>query len=203
MLFKSNGKFIDDITDSFNRFGIQTRLSEKGTSKNTQKFEMYDSIHDSGYVAVAVEKPAGKTAVKEWENIIENDLLPTLVNENNASSSPASALIVPSKDIDAVEKMLINKGLAPSVYQLFPGYVVAGINMAKKHKKPTMNTPGQIVNIEQPIHISNVALVEDGKPAKVGFKIEDDGKKVRIFKKTGNKVGNWYVSFERIIPNTN
>lgn len=128
MLFKSNGKFIDDITDSFNRFGIQTRLSEKGTSKNTQKFEMYDSIHDSGYVAVAVEKPAGKTAVKEWENIIENDLLPTLVNENNASSSPASALIVPSKDIDAVEKMLINKGLAPSVYQLFPGYVVAGIN---------------------------------------------------------------------------
>ena len=128
MLFKSNGKFIDDITDSFNRFGIQTRLSEKGTSKNTQKFEMYDSIHDSGYVAVAVEKPAGKTAVKEWENIIENDLLPTLVNENNASSSPASALIVPSKDIDAVEKMLINKGLSPSVYQLFPGYVVAGIN---------------------------------------------------------------------------
>ncbi len=128
MLFKSNGKFIDDITDSFNRFGLQTKLSEKGTSKNTQKFEMYDSIHDSSYVAVAVEKPAGKMADKEWKNIIENDLLPTLVKDENIASSPASALIVPSKDIDAVEKMLIDKGFSPSIYQLFPGYVVAGIN---------------------------------------------------------------------------
>ncbi len=39
MLFKSNGKFIDDVTDSFNRFGLQTKLAEKGVSKNTQKFE--------------------------------------------------------------------------------------------------------------------------------------------------------------------
>ena len=128
MLFKSNGKFIDNVTDSFNRFGLQTKLSEKGSSKNTQKFEMYDSIHDSAYVAVAVEKPVGKMAAKEWNNIIENDLLPTLVNENNVSSFPASALIVPSKDIDVVEKMLIDKGFSPSIYQLFPGYVVAGIN---------------------------------------------------------------------------
>lgn len=128
MLFKSNGKFIDNVTDSFNRFGLQTKLSEKGSSKNTQKFEMYDSIHDSAYVAVAVEKPVGKMAAKKWNNIIENDLLPTLVNENNISSSPASALIVPSKDIDVVEKILIDKGFTPSIYQLFPGYVVAGIN---------------------------------------------------------------------------
>ena len=67
--------------------------------------------------------------------------------------------------------------------------VVAGINIAKKHKKPTMNTPGQIISVEKPIDVSNVSLMEDGKPAKVGFKIED-GKKIRIFKKTGNKVGN-------------
>lgn len=86
-----------------------------------------------------------------------------------------------------------DKGKTGEVLEVLPKenrVVVVGINMAKKHKKPTMNTPGQIVNIEQPIHISNVALVEDGKPAKVGFRIEDDGKKVRIFKKTGNKVGN-------------
>ncbi len=128
MLFKSNGKFIDDITDSFNRFGIETKLAEKGVSKNTQKFEMYDTIHDSGYVAVAVDKPAGKTADKEWENIIENDLIPTLTNNNNVNSNPASALIVPSRDIDMVEKLLVSKGLSPSIYQLFPGYVVAGIS---------------------------------------------------------------------------
>lgn len=67
--------------------------------------------------------------------------------------------------------------------------VVAGINMVKKHKKPTNSTPGQIVSVEKPMDVSNVSLMEDGKPARVGFKIED-GKKVRVFKKTGNKVGN-------------
>lgn len=128
MLFKSNGKFVDDVTDSFNRFGLQTKLSEKGVSKNTQKFEMYDTIHDSGYVAVAVDKPFGKNASKEWNNLIEKDLIPTLINENNANTNPASALIVPSKDIDMVEQLLKKKGLSPTVYQLFPGYVVAGIN---------------------------------------------------------------------------
>lgn len=128
MLFKSNGKFVDDITDSFNRFGLQTKLSEKGVSKNTQKFEMYDSIHDSGYVAVAVDKPFGKNAAKEWSSLIEKDLIPTLINENNANTNPASALIVPSKDIDMVEQLLKKKGLSPTVYQLFPGYVVAGIS---------------------------------------------------------------------------
>lgn len=128
MLFKSNGKFVDDVTDSFNRFGLQTKLSEKGVSKNTQKFEMYDTIHDSGYVAVAVDKPFGKNAAKEWNNLIEKDLIPTLINENNANTNPASALIVPSKDIDMVEQLLKKKGLSPTVYQLFPGYVVAGIS---------------------------------------------------------------------------
>lgn len=128
MLFKSNGKFVDDVIDSFNRFGLQTKLAEKGLSKNTQKFEMYDTIHDSGYVAVAVDKPFGKNATKEWNNLIEKDLIPTLINENNANTSPASALIVPSKDIDMVEQLLKKKGLSPTVYQLFPGYVVAGIS---------------------------------------------------------------------------
>ena len=80
MLFKSNGKFIDDVTDSFNRFGLQTKFSEKGVSKNAQKFEMYDSIHDSGYVAVAVDKPFGKNADKEWNQVIEKDLIQALKN---------------------------------------------------------------------------------------------------------------------------
>lgn len=128
MLFKSNGKFVDDVTDSFNRFGLQTKLAEKGVSKNTQKFEMYDTIHDSGYIAVAVDKPFGKNAAKEWNNLIEKDLIPALINENNANTNPASALIVPSKDIDMVEQLLKEKGLSPTVYQLFPGYVVAGIS---------------------------------------------------------------------------
>lgn len=67
--------------------------------------------------------------------------------------------------------------------------VVSGINIVKKHKKPTTNTPGQIIEIEKMIDVSNVSLIEDGRPAKIGFKIEN-GKKVRVFKKSGNIVGN-------------
>ena len=75
-----------------------------------------------------LDKPFGKNAAKEWDNLIEKDLIPTLINENNANTNPASALIVPSNDIDMVEQLLKQKGLSPTVYQLFPGYVVAGIN---------------------------------------------------------------------------
>lgn len=67
--------------------------------------------------------------------------------------------------------------------------LVAGVNIVKKHRKPTANSQGQIVEMEKPVHVSNVSLTENGKPARVGFKVED-GKKVRIFKKTGNKIGN-------------
>lgn len=65
--------------------------------------------------------------------------------------------------------------------------LVSGVNQVKRHRKPTADSPGQIVDFEKPIHISNVSLVEDGKPAKVGFRIEN-GKKIRIFKKSGKGV---------------
>lgn len=128
MLFRSNGKFIDDVTDSFGRFGIQTIAAEKGSRKHIQRFKMYDSIHDSGYAAIAADAPLGKDADKEWEKIIENDLMPLLEGKDGKPDEAASALIVPSKDIDKVEAMLKDKGLNPTVYQLFPGYAVAGLN---------------------------------------------------------------------------
>ena len=63
------------------------------------------------------------------------------------------------------------------------------INMVKKHNKPTQNNPdGGITEFEAPIHISNVALKAKGKEAKaakVGFKVDDKGKKHRYDKKTG------------------
>jgi large subunit ribosomal protein L24 len=67
-----------------------------------------------------------------------------------------------------------------------PRVVVAGLNIVKKHVKPSASNPqGGIVEREASIHISNVALVgKDGKAIKVGYKIEGD-KKVRINKKTG------------------
>lgn len=66
--------------------------------------------------------------------------------------------------------------------------VVEGINMIKRHTKPnpTLGTPGGIVEKEAPLHVSNVALLNPvtSKPDRVGFKILEDGRKVRIFKST-------------------
>ncbi|MDR0423518.1 MAG: 50S ribosomal protein L24 [Rickettsiales bacterium] len=66
--------------------------------------------------------------------------------------------------------------------------VVEGINLATIHKKPTGQTPGQIVKEERPISVSNVAYLEGDKPVKVGYQVID-GKKVRISRKTKNKIG--------------
>ncbi|MCU7881859.1 MAG: 50S ribosomal protein L24 [Candidatus Thiodiazotropha sp. (ex Lucinoma aequizonata)] len=64
--------------------------------------------------------------------------------------------------------------------------VVENVNMAKKHTKPNPNKgeAGGILDKEMPLHISNVALYnpETGKGDRVGFKILEDGKKIRIFK---------------------
>lgn len=64
--------------------------------------------------------------------------------------------------------------------------IVEEVNIVKKHRKPTQNTPGGIVEIPAPIHISNVALVDpkSGKAARVGRKIVD-GKSVRYSKQSG------------------
>ncbi len=64
--------------------------------------------------------------------------------------------------------------------------VVENVNMVKKHTRPNPNKgePGGILDKEMPLHISNVALYNPatGKGDRVGFKILEDGKKVRVFK---------------------
>ena len=69
--------------------------------------------------------------------------------------------------------------------------VVQGVNVAKKHTKPRgMGQPGGIVEQEATIHLSNVMLV-DGKTDKatrVGFRVLEDGRKVRVAKATGNVI---------------
>ncbi len=64
---------------------------------------------------------------------------------------------------------------------------VKGVNVVKRHKKPTQTDAGGIVQKELPIHISNVALLDpkDGSATKVGFKFLSDGTKVRYAKKSG------------------
>ena len=66
--------------------------------------------------------------------------------------------------------------------------VVEGINMVTKHTKPSMsNQQGGIVHQEAPIDASNVMLIHDGKPTRVGFKMDGD-KKVRFAKSTGKVI---------------
>ena len=67
-----------------------------------------------------------------------------------------------------------------------PRVIVAGINIVKKHTKPSASNPqGGIVEKEASLHISNVALLDkDGKATKTGTKVEGD-KKVRVAKTTG------------------
>ncbi len=63
--------------------------------------------------------------------------------------------------------------------------VVEGVNIVKKHQKPTPTRPGGIVEMPAPIHISNVMLVcpRCNRPTRVGFTFLEDGRKVRVCKK--------------------
>ena len=70
--------------------------------------------------------------------------------------------------------------------------VVSGINMVKKHQKPNPNlgVPGGIIEKEAPLQSSNVAIFNSAtkKGDRVGYKVQDDGRKIRIFKSTGEPV---------------
>lgn len=70
--------------------------------------------------------------------------------------------------------------------------IVDGVNMVKRHTKgnPQQNVPGGIIDKEAPIHVSNVMIYNSnsGEGDRVGFKILEDGKKVRIFKSSGEQI---------------
>jgi large subunit ribosomal protein L24 len=68
--------------------------------------------------------------------------------------------------------------------------LVQGINLVKRHTKPSAAGQGGIVSKEASIHLSNIALADPktGKATRVGFKIEKDGNKVRVAKRSGEVV---------------
>jgi large subunit ribosomal protein L24 len=83
-----------------------------------------------------------------------------------------------------------SKGRQGEVLQVFPKddrAVVQGIALAKRHTKPKgMGQPGGIIEKEAAVHISNLALLDaDGKRTKVGFRVIDGGKKIRVARKSG------------------
>jgi large subunit ribosomal protein L24 len=68
--------------------------------------------------------------------------------------------------------------------------VVQGINMIKRHTRPSAGSPGGIIDKEAPIHVSNVAHVDpaSSRPTRVGYKILADGRKVRFAKRSGEVI---------------
>ena len=82
-----------------------------------------------------------------------------------------------------------DKGRTGEVVQVMPKEdraVVKGINLVKRHQRQTQTQEGGIITKEASIHLSNIAIADpkDGKPTRVGFKVEGD-KKVRVAKRSG------------------
>ena len=94
---------------------------------------------------------------------------------------------------DVVVRTGKDKGKTGSVLRVLRAndrVIVEGVNMIKRHTKPTQAQPGGIVEREAAIHISNVALADpkDGTATRVGYRVLEDGRKVRFAKRSGEIV---------------
>jgi large subunit ribosomal protein L24 len=86
-----------------------------------------------------------------------------------------------------------SKGVSGEILHITPGnarVVVQGANMVKRHTRPSSGNPGGIVEKEAPVDISNISHVDPktDKPTRVGFKVLDDGRKVRYAKRSGELI---------------
>jgi large subunit ribosomal protein L24 len=86
-----------------------------------------------------------------------------------------------------------DKGRTGEVLQVLPKEetaLVRGVNIVKRHQRQTANQEGGIISKEAPIHLSNIAVADpkDGKPTRVGFEVLEDGTKVRVAKRSGERI---------------
>jgi len=85
-----------------------------------------------------------------------------------------------------------DRGREGKILKVFPEanrVIIEGVNLVKRHTKPNQSNPqGGIVEKEAPIHASNVMLVVNGETTRSSVRVLNDGKKVRVAKKTGEIV---------------
>ncbi len=86
-----------------------------------------------------------------------------------------------------------DKGRSGEIIKMIPKEgkaLVQGVNMIKRHQRQSANQEAGIVNREAAIQVSNLALADpkDGKATRVGIKIMDDGRKVRVAKRSGEEI---------------
>ena len=86
-----------------------------------------------------------------------------------------------------------DKGKEGNVLRVLPKegkVIVEGVNIAKKHQRPVRATmQAGIIDKDMPMDASNVAYVHKGKPTRLGYRFDDDGKKVRVARRTGEVIG--------------
>ena len=86
-----------------------------------------------------------------------------------------------------------DKGRTGEVIEVRPSEgraLVRGVNMVKRHQKQSATQEGGIVSKESSVHLSNIAYADpkDGKPTRVGWKIQKDGTRVRVAKRSGTEI---------------
>ncbi|MCP4315361.1 MAG: 50S ribosomal protein L24 [Hyphomicrobiales bacterium] len=85
-----------------------------------------------------------------------------------------------------------DKGRTGEVIQVMPKEnraLVRGINMVKRHQRQTQTEQAGIINKEASVHLSNLAVADgDGKPTRVGIRVNKDGTKVRVAKRSGDVI---------------
>jgi large subunit ribosomal protein L24 len=86
-----------------------------------------------------------------------------------------------------------DKGRTGEVIAVHPSdnrALVRGVNMVKRHQRQTAQQEGGIISKEAPIQLSNIAIADpkDGKPTRVGFKIMNDGRKIRVARRSGVEI---------------
>jgi large subunit ribosomal protein L24 len=86
-----------------------------------------------------------------------------------------------------------DKGRMGEVLRVIPTedrLVVQGVNVVKRHQRPSQTSPGGIVEQEAKIHISNVAHIDPktDKPTRVGYRIDEGGRKIRIARRSGEPI---------------
>ena len=86
-----------------------------------------------------------------------------------------------------------DKGRTGEVMEVRPAEgraLVRGINVVKRHQRQTPQQQGGIISKEAPIQLSNIAIADpaNDKPTRVGFKVLEDGSKVRIAKRSGERI---------------
>ncbi len=97
------------------------------------------------------------------------------------------------KDDEVIVLTGRDKGKTGNILKVFPveqRVIVQGVNMVKRHNRATQTTPGGIDEREAAIHVSNIAHVDPdgGKATRVGMRILEDGRKVRVARRSGEMI---------------